>query len=316
MRLVSNKIDMDRLHKQLANHFEGTSSEPEEAEVAIFREENPQAYHMYQQLWLSKKEFKVKDFNSLAALNKMETRRNKSIGRSRIYRRVAAIAAIAVFAALGTYYVTSNNGSDLAQMDAHFYTDKTEISLIDGSFVSLNSHTELAFPEVFTGNERTVSLQGEAFFDIARDTSKPFIVETKNAIIRVLGTSFNVNSLNERTKVSVVTGRVSVQSKLEPDKVLNLEAGDELLIDENSFSLSKVSNQNHLAWKTGVFSFNQSPLNEVVEILNTYYTEELSLKKGTDDCLLSANFDRAELNEIIEVIRLTCNTEVEIKIKK
>ena len=91
------------------------------------------------------------------------------------------------------------------------FANKAEVTLPDGTHVSLNAYTKLSYPKTFADNERKISLNGEAFFDVVRDESKPFIIDAKDAEITVLGTSFNVFARDNVKGVDVtVTSGTSV----------------------------------------------------------------------------------------------------------
>jgi transmembrane sensor len=139
--------------------------------------------------------------------------------------KIAAIW-IAVIGLGGLYYILANKTSGKTAQVALLPMDHAEkmitkrnqsgrattILLSDGSIILLENGSVLEYPEKFTGSERSVVLTGNAFFDIARDTTKPFLVYSEKMVTRVLGTSFRIKSTDEQVLVAVKTGKVSVQT--------------------------------------------------------------------------------------------------------
>ena len=146
------------------------------------------------------------------------------------------------------------------------------LRLADGSLVIMNSESRLRFPVEFSGAKREVYLEGEACFEVAKDTEKPFIVHTAKADVRVLGTVFNVSAYSGEinTKVTLVNGKVqvnagSVEKLLIPDQqfVLNNETS-EIVVRE-------VDAQNYIAWTDGLFRFDAMPLGQLMIRLGRWY---------------------------------------------
>ena len=110
--------------------------------------------------------------------------------------------------------------------------DKASINLPDGSKVWLNGDSKITYAEDFRNKTREVHLSGEAFFDVAKDKTKPFIIHTRTIKLKVLGTSFNVRSYdNEKeTETALVHGSVEVTLRNRPDQKILLKPGDKLLV--------------------------------------------------------------------------------------
>ena len=301
---------MDEFYAKLQGHFANEASEDVHLEMAAFKEKDPDAYLMYQELWKQDKNFKVKDYNSLAAWNTLQNKGKTKPRRSLTW--ISKVAAVLLIGCLSAVVYYQNRKSDAPQYSQiHQYEELSNIVLADGSEVTLDKKAALEYPAEFSETRRSVKFQGEAFFSIAKDPTRPFVIETDNASTTVLGTSFNVNTTDQKTMIAVVSGRVHVRSKAGDERIL--EKGESLLVAESTFEYKKIENENFLAWKTGVFSFEQQPLNEVINHLNTYYNDSLTLVKGLDNCLLSADFNKAQLKDVVEVLELTCNAQIQIK---
>jgi transmembrane sensor len=185
------------------------------------------------------------------------------------------------------------------------------VTLSDGSLVRLNNASKIVYPESFPDSIRQVQLIGEAYFDVAAE-SRPFVVFTKNARIRVLGTEFNVWTRNEETRVIVKEGRVSFRS-LESD-----ETG--LVLVENQMAVCKEDLQpvetqpanpiGLLGWLEGRIVFDETRLKEVADELSRIYDVEIGLQNPELDSLsISGSFQKKPLEEILEAICLTLDLE-------
>lgn len=145
-----------------------------------------------------------------------------------------------------------------------------KLLLSDGTEVWLNATSKLRFPFSFPGNKREVYLDGEAFFQVAKDDSKPFVVHTRQTDIQVLGTSFNVNAYNDGiTRTALVSGAVVARAD---GKEVRLRPGQEAVYktdkgyDVRSFDESEV-----LAWMKGVYVFHNTSLLEIANVIERWY---------------------------------------------
>lgn len=187
-----------------------------------------------------------------------------------------------------------------------------EIILADGSSVVLNAGAEITYPKTFLDDIRSVHLTGEAFFSIQRNTTKPFIIITPKAEIKVLGTSFNVNASVEKTEVLVETGKVQLSVLENTDRHIILLKGDVGTLEENQLAKTQVSNVNYLSWKTHKMIFESTPLNEVSKVIGNTYGVEIYLPEETRDSLyFTSTFEREPLDIILESIGKSFNLTYE-----
>ncbi len=220
-------------------------------------------------------------------------------------------AAAAVFVALiGFSWWFGVFDSDLVRISTQ-NSQTSMVTLSDGSLVRLNNASKIVYPESFPDSIRHVQLIGEAYFDVAAE-SRPFVVFTENARIRVLGTEFNVWTRNEETRVIVKEGRVSFRS-LQSDKT-------GLVLVENQMAVCKEdlepvetqpANPNGLlGWLEGRIVFDETRLKEVVDELSRIYDVEIGLQNPELDSLsISGTFQKKPLEEILEAICLTLDLE-------
>lgn len=141
--------------------------------------------------------------------------------------------------------------------------------LSDGSKVWLNARSRLTYPEVF-GEIREIKLEGEAYFEVAHDEKRPFIVHTDNLSVKVLGTEFNINARrSERVQTVLVKGRVEVENAGKQKVILH---PGELAESGNSrMEVSKVNVRKYTAWREGMFYFEETTLEEIMQELSDWY---------------------------------------------
>lgn len=309
---------MPYVYNILTKHFLGKTTTEEEKLIAKFKKENPVEYKLLAELW-QRGDVKVKDFDSQKAWqlvqSKIAAKAVKSAKVIPLYKkltRIAAVAAILIIGMLSVYYFTDVLPKNTNTVVAANSIEKgKEVLLSDGSKVWLNNGASLSFPEKFAENSRTVELKGEAFFEVSRNPKKPFTVITKNSKTTVLGTSFNINSDEDSTEVIVTTGKVKV-SDLENTSNQIITSGYSAKVKKEGVEKYELANLNYMAWKTGKFIFKETPIPQVVENLNKYYKKQIIIADGVDvNCLLTADFNKTDLHEVLEIIKLTCDFSVE-----
>lgn len=184
-------------------------------------------------------------------------------------------------------------------------------NLADGSVVMLNSNSQLSYPEHFTGNQRLVRLKGEAFFKVAPNKTKPFIISVRNATISVVGTSFDIKDRNGVTEVIVATGIVKVKAN---QKEIQLYPGEKVEITETNTELIKKQNKGSLYnyYITGALVCDQTPLYQLVDKLNEIYPAHVEISNAKLRALpVTVTFKGQSLNEILRVIAETFDATIE-----
>lgn len=195
--------------------------------------------------------------------------------------------------------------------------------LPDGSSIMLNSNTTLKFPDKFEKDVREVSIFGEAFFEVTPDPNRPFIIHANGMDIRVLGTSFNVEAYpgNDFVKVTVNTGKVSVYptGTAYADIIKGsqlLTAGETATFSPKTGVILKSVNDdlNVLSWKTGVLTFKEARLSEVLKAFEEKYQKQFVIDDSTIlDQRLTARFENESLNDALETLSLIFNVKFENK---
>jgi transmembrane sensor len=165
----------------------------------------------------------------------------------------AVILLVSATALFGPYFFTQHDGTRSAttQVNNHpatllksVTTDKTKVdTLPDGSVITLNKYSSIKYPAAFKGRTRDVELSGEAFFRVKHDPGKPFEINVNDVLITVLGTSFNVKSIGDKTEVIVETGIVSVKKQT---KSIMLYPGEKVTTFKTDTTLKKELNKDTL----------------------------------------------------------------------
>ncbi len=232
----------------------------------------------------------------------------------RYLSRVAAVAALAA----GLFFVWNATSDEVASSDIVMTNidEQTDIMLDDGTLVFINDDSQMEKLSDFNSTERKVSLKGEAFFEVAKDPSRPFSVVTPNLEIEVLGTAFNVYAPTKGAgleEIVVDHGKVKV-TNLDNNKTFTLEKGDRLTYDLNSklVSLSKDIQQNAQSWRTGKLFFNDTPLSDVIFTLEKHFDIDIECKdKKALNCSFTATaFEDAK----VEVVMATLETALGLKL--
>ncbi len=227
-------------------------------------------------------------------------------------QRVAAVAIIVVSTFLLYFYF-----SKPAEIVITAQTENIEQVLPDGSVVSLHAGSQLTYPEVFTTKSRNVQLKGEAYFKVAHDASKPFIVASGDAMVEVLGTEFNVNSnsTSGNTEVVLTTGKVSVYYIENPSEKVLLSPGEkaELIADQMFIRKQTNTDPNYMAWKTRVLVFDNETLSQVVKTLRSVYQTSITLTDNESaECRVTASFNDQSLQSVLEVLKETLELQVQM----
>ena len=217
--------------------------------------------------------------------------------------------AAGILALLGIGFLISNylNQEVEWQLATTLPGETKTIELSDGSSVILNQNTELRYPSAFEEDFRKVELvKGEAIFEVSKDPSKTFLVQTHSSEVSVLGTVFNVKDSPGQSHIEVLVkeGKVKLQPKGK-SKFLLLEANEKGIYQKEFHKLTKKSNEsmNGLAWHTRKLTYEATPLGTIVMELNLYYGAQIFVDQSNMmQCPFTGSFDHQDLDTIVEVI--------------
>lgn len=223
----------------------------------------------------------------------------------RIFSRIAVAATILITIGIAAYFYNIS-GTTIASGDKVLVK-----TLPDNSVITLNKNSEISYKKSFNKTDRHLALSGEAFFNVTPDKQKPFEIVVDDIKVTVVGTSFNINEDSKGTEVIVETGVVTVQLK---DKIIKLMPGQKTFIPKGSYELLAQPNYNKLYnyYRTNEFICDNTPLNELVEILNKSYNANIRiLRPEAAGLRLTTRFSKENLDEILNIISETLNLKIE-----
>ncbi|HLW30915.1 MAG TPA: FecR domain-containing protein [Aequorivita sp.] len=195
---------------------------------------------------------------------------------------------------------------------------KSKVILPDGSQVNLNYESELKFPVEFAGETRRVEMIGEAYFEVVRNDSMPFIVVTRDIETEVLGTSFNIRSYGngENTDISLVSGKVKVNRMHKGDKASTLLSPGEQLRYHNSSGKATIENfdvERVTAWKDGILLFKDAGFEEFIDQLERWYGVDFQIY-GTPakDWKVNGRYEDEKLDDILVGLKFVYDIDYKI----
>jgi len=178
-----------------------------------------------------------------------------------------------------------------------------KIILEDGTKVWLNAATKLSYPERFDDDQRLVSLEGEAYFEVAKDIHRPFLIDAHGTTIEVLGTAFNVNAYESDVKTYLVEGSVKVKKGMQENM---LRPGQEAVVLDDHIQIAETDLEKNTAWQRGEFYFDGSNLPEIISRISHWYNvefenEELLQGESTYKGAIKRNTNLSTALKILEV---------------
>lgn len=225
--------------------------------------------------------------------------------RTILFKALSSAAAIALICLLTWNDV--NSSVEITTIET--LAETKSITLSDGTLIRLNRYSSLTFPESFNGEKRTVTLKGEAYFEVAKDAQHPFIVQTKEINVQVLGTHFNVDAYpnSPTTKTTLLEGSV---------KVFSPEKNIEVLLKPNECATYSRDNglvcqslglqaKDETAWQSNALIFTETSIGEIMnELSHTFNTPIKVSDSKLKEYKLSARFEYHEtLTEILNLLQ-------------
>lgn len=184
-----------------------------------------------------------------------------------------------------------------------------QIVLPDGTRVWLNAASTLSFPTAFAGlKNRVVELKGEAYFEVAKDKSKPFIVKTTQQQVEVLGTHFNINAYadEENTRTTLLEGSVKVAAMGVLSQSAVLKPNQQAILADNTLTVAAVDPEMAIDWKTGNFSFNKESLPAIMRKISRWYDVEIVYQDNyTGNDFTGIVSRKKQVTEVLDLLELT-----------
>jgi len=190
-----------------------------------------------------------------------------------------------------------------------------QIILADGTKVWLNASSSLDFPSHFSGDSRKVKLSGEAYFEVAHDTMKPFFVQTAESEVEVLGTSFNVMAYpdEQHSQITLLTGAVKVNRD---EETIRLLPGQQAEIKRNSdvVHIHTVNTEAIVAWKNGIFLFDQSELSQAMRQVGRWYNADIEYMDKVPAVKLTGMVSRKDsLSVLLDILEHAGGLEIDVQ---
>ncbi|MEZ4771800.1 MAG: FecR domain-containing protein [Bacteroidia bacterium] len=181
--------------------------------------------------------------------------------------------------------------------------ERSKVSLSDGSVIWLNAETTVNICINPSNEIREVELSGEAFFEVAKDSSRPFVVYTGNVKTEVLGTSFNITAYDSaKPTVTVSSGKVRVAGKTS-SQFVTLIPNEQVLID-TEWKKREVVSEQFSAWKNGLLTFEDMSLAEIKPILEKWYDIEIEFHVAElQNCRITGKYQNEPLKNVLESFR-------------
>lgn len=243
-------------------------------------------------------------------------------------RRLAVAASVALVIGTGLVYFLLNSAQTVDLITKTTARgQKSTITLADGSQVRLNAESTISYPETFEGNTREIILTGEAFFDVTRDESRPFIIRSGEVTTTVLGTSFNISAFPAQDiAITVATGKVQVVhnpqavegadqsatagSALKPEgqgpPAVVLVKGEQARFDisEGTIEKQQVDFTRYTAWKEGILFFDDIALRDAAKILERWYNVTIAFEsEDLGQCHIEGKYEDEKLLNILESLK-------------
>lgn len=307
----------DHMDDLIGKVLSGEASASEKLEVELWRKESVENEKYFNQLQLVfAKAAAVREhlkFDEEAAWKNVQSKINPSKQiylqpSTRIPYQIARMAAGIILVSMVGFYAYQWLSNTPVQLAIKADTKIVNDTLPDGSVTIINKKSELAFTFDKKNNTRTVKLKGEAFFDVRHEETKPFVIETDEVIIKDIGTTFNVKAYpnSDTVEVYVESGEVQFYTLKNPG--IHLKAGEVGIYNKSIKEFSRIAklDTNALAYKTKIFSFNNTELQAAVDILNAVYDSKIVLaNKGISRCRLTVNFNNDKIEDIADIIAET-----------
>ncbi len=207
---------------------------------------------------------------------------------------------------------THAKGEKAANQDLALITPhgcEFHVTLEDGTEVWLNAESRLTYPETFDSNERRVEVEGEAYFKVARDETKPFIVTTHGQQIHVLGTEFNVHSYAEDSSVetTLVSGSIGMQPIGAGRSELLLTPGHQAIFDKTAHDIQvkNVDTEVVTSWREGKFVFENQTLEQIMTTLARWYNFDFEFAdaKAAQTVFMGRIPRYAEFTDVADILR-------------
>jgi transmembrane sensor len=306
------------MHILMGKYLSGQTSPAESAALMEWieaGEQNKEEFQAVKELWEAAGDATIPIFSTEKAWNELHEKLDPAKQKAKVFSIVRLVTGVAAafIIILSIWLLKRGNGMETYTASARV----EKLRLQDGTVVYLRQGARITYPSAFKGNERTVSLNGEAFFDVAHDTRHPFIIHAGEANVQVVGTSFSVIENNNQVELIVKTGKVRFYDKNEASKQLLVSAGEKALLKQGNLTKQLNTNANFNAWQSHQLLFHNTSLPQVVKTIADYYGVRINMN-AADSIKLSANeitasFKDQPIETVIRELALIGDIRIEEK---
>ena len=301
--------------EQIIKYLKGQSTprESEDIENWILKEkENAHIFFEIERLWMLKHEAVIVQtsrietaYGRLSNLLRPKSQKYKLLHPH--YWKYVAVAVLALLITIDIFY-DHPTISDSVNMVEVPKGQRVNLVLSDGTKVCLNSNSCLHYPAIFSGKQRHVELEGEAFFEVTHDEKCPFVVQVPDMTIKVLGTTFNVKAYqNEVTYVTLESGKVEVRTTDERESVMLNPREQVSYSKQTGLKLHRVNGNAFYAWKSGEIAYVDNFLSEIVKDLERRFDVRIRIEgQGLAERKFSLRVENnATLSQILTLLKGT-----------
>lgn len=294
-------------NKLLNRYLKGETLQEENLEILSWIEESNENRKQFMQ-------FRRLHDSAIWSENNVDSAKTYSISKTRTFRigfvrewmKIAAVIAIAIS---GTLFIQKANTKSIPVLTQTIEVplgQHVNLTLSDGTKVSLNSNSRFQFPSTFDADSRKVTLDGEGYFEVAHNAKKPFHVITNKCDVKVLGTTFNVLAYNNSDifETSLLKGSVQISNLNTSEKVL-LKPNEKVELRDGKLIGLIIENEDDFMWRTGVYVFKNEPLLDILQKMESYYQTKIIVKNmAVGNLKCTGKFRQKEsIEDVIKVLR-------------
>ncbi len=313
------KLNDIKLARKILLNMARNSAEVSESRLEAAWQNIDQAV---QEIQLDSLEKKTIPFDSQSTIKRFEQRNRYYSKHHQLYRMVG-ILALSLMLGVLTNIMLPQDPVQLVEVPVLYEEHtalpgvKSNLTLQDGSKVILNSGSSLRYIKNFEADQRILELVGEAYFEVSKETNRPFKVRTGQITTTALGTSFIIKAYqNEEIDISLVTGLVKVEIENERYEKVNLVPGEVLNINLENQKLNKgqFDEEKSMAWTRKTILFDHAPISEIIRVLENWYgIEIIFINRPKKDLTVSGLFRDQTLENVLEGLSYSARFEFEIQ---